>query len=42
VVELGSTDRGRSNSLKVRVLLVVILSLMKNFLHLNSLMFNKY
>jgi hypothetical protein len=44
-VELGSTDRGRRNSLKARALIVVtvaILSLMKNFLDLNSLMFNKY
>jgi hypothetical protein len=44
-VELGSIDRGRRNSLKARVLLVVIaviLSLMKNFLDLNSLMFDKY
>jgi hypothetical protein len=44
-VELGSTDRGWRNSLKALVLLVlivVILSLMKNFLDLNSLMFNKY
>jgi hypothetical protein len=43
-VELGSTDRGRRNSLKARafvVVTVVILSLM-NFLDLNSLMFNKY
>jgi hypothetical protein len=37
-VELGSTE----DSLKARVLLVVILSLMKNFLDLNCLMFNKY
>jgi hypothetical protein len=38
VVELGSTDRGRKNSLKARVLLVVIvviLSLM-NVFDLNS------
>jgi hypothetical protein len=41
-VELGSTDRGRKNSLKARVLLVVMLSLLKNFLDLSSLMFNKY
>jgi hypothetical protein len=40
-----STDRGRRNSLKACALLVVIaviLSLMKNFLDLNSLMLNKY
>jgi hypothetical protein len=30
-VELGSTNRGQTNSLKARSLLVVILSLMKNF-----------
>jgi hypothetical protein len=42
VVELGSTDRGWRNSLKACALLVVILSLMKNFLDLNSLVFNKY
>jgi hypothetical protein len=44
-VELGSKDRGQRNSLKARALLVVILgilSLMKNFLYFNSLMFNKY
>jgi hypothetical protein len=41
-VELGSTDRGRRNSSETRALLVVILSLMNNFLDLNSLMFNKY
>jgi hypothetical protein len=44
-VELGSTDKGRRISLKARALLVVIiviLSLMKNFLDLNSLIFNKY
>jgi hypothetical protein len=41
-VELGSTDRRWRNSLKACVLLVVILSLMKNFLDFNSLMFNKY
>jgi hypothetical protein len=40
-----TTDRGRRNSLKARALLVVIvliLSLMKNSLDFNSLMFNKY
>jgi hypothetical protein len=40
-VELGSTDKGQRNSLKARALLVVIvviLSLMKNFLDFNSLM----
>jgi hypothetical protein len=42
VVEVGSTDRGRRNSLKARALLVVILSLVQNFLDLNNLMFNKY
>jgi hypothetical protein len=44
-IELGSTDRGQRNSLKARALLVVIvviLSLVKNFLDLNSLVFNKY
>jgi hypothetical protein len=41
-VELVRTDRGRGDSLKPGVLLAVILSLMKNFLDLNSLMFNKY
>jgi hypothetical protein len=42
-VELGNTDRGQMNYLKAHVLLivtVVIFSLMKNFLDLNSLMFN--
>jgi hypothetical protein len=38
-VELGSIDRGQRNSLKA---IVVILSMMKNCLDLNSLMFNKY
>jgi hypothetical protein len=44
-VELGSIDRGRRNYLKARALLgviVVIFNLMKNFLDLNNLMFNKY
>jgi hypothetical protein len=44
-VELGSTDRGRRNYFKARALLiviVVILSLMKIFLDLDSLIFNKY
>jgi hypothetical protein len=41
-VELGSRDRGRRNSLKARELLAVILSMLKNFLDLNSLMLNKY
>jgi hypothetical protein len=41
-VELGSTQSGRRNYLKARALLVVIFSVMKNFLDLNSLMFNKY
>jgi hypothetical protein len=45
VVKLGLTDIGPRDSLKARALLVVILvilSLMKNFLDLNSLMLNKY
>jgi hypothetical protein len=42
VVELVRTDRGWRNSLKAHALLVVILNLMKNFLDLSSLMFNKY
>jgi hypothetical protein len=44
-VELGSIDGGRRNSLKACALLVVtvvILGLMKNYLDLDSLMFNKY